>query len=144
MQHECNGVTFGELALCTRLKKRQITSKIQNKTCRRSVQLLNNVDIHHVTDIGDYTGWLYWGHIGSIHRVHEKLREGNSRLQDYTNTLDYYTLTRTTPLPTCITNFEIYNGHQSTWVNQLKKNSQLATAIRIDQSNAWIIDYPKV
>ena len=113
MQHECSVIALGELTL--------LYLNTPSQRCHQSVQLLNNVDIYHVTNIGDYIGWLYWGHIGSIHRVHEKLREGNPRLQDYTNTLNYYTLTRTTPLPTCITNFEIYNGHQSTWVNQFKR-----------------------
>ena len=48
MQRECNVVAFGELALHTRHgKKRQVTSKIQNRRCRLSVQLLNNVNVEN-------------------------------------------------------------------------------------------------
>jgi hypothetical protein len=45
MQHECNGVAFGELTLSTRLKHydymTQDASKVRNQKCRQSVELLN-------------------------------------------------------------------------------------------------------
>ena len=47
MQRECNVVAFGELILSTKLKHKHEndTSKVQNQRCRRSVQLLEHVDV---------------------------------------------------------------------------------------------------
>jgi len=46
MQRECNVVSFGELTRCIRLEKKEMNyTKIQNRRCRRSVQLLNIVDV---------------------------------------------------------------------------------------------------
>ena len=43
MHSECNGVAFGELTLSTRLKHKHEndTSKVRNRRCHQSVQLLN-------------------------------------------------------------------------------------------------------
>ena len=43
MQRECNDVAFGELMLSTRLKHKHEndTSKVRNRRCHQSVQLLN-------------------------------------------------------------------------------------------------------